>query len=108
MLLGDNLLDGVYLLDHPLTLRTALLRHGVMARAGEWVGNDLSAVAVLRNARQQNTLQWSAQFLSPIQGKPVVALAVPFAGGVLLGELSMDRLVSLTNRPNQRSFSFYR
>lgn len=102
MLLGDNLLDGVYLLDHTLTLRTALLRHGVMARAGEWVGNDLSAVAVLRNARQQNTLQWSAQFLSPIQGKPVVAVAVPFAGGVLLGELSMDRLVSLTNRPNQR------
>jgi len=102
LLLSDNLLDGIYLLDDTLTLRVALLRHGVVAQAGEWVGNDLSAVEVLRRARQQNTLQWSAQFLSPIQGKPVVAVAVPFQGGVLLGELSMDRLVSLTNRPNQR------
>ena len=102
LLVGDNLLDGVYLLDDSLTLRMALLRHGVVAQAGEWVGNDLSAVEVLRRAREQNTLQWSAQFLSPIQGRPVVAVAVPFAGGVLLGELSMDRLVGLTNRPNQR------
>lgn len=102
LLVGDNLLDGVYLLDDQLSLRSAQLRHGVVAQAGEWVGNDLSAVAVLRAAREQGALQWSAQFLSPIQGRPVVAVAVPFAGGVLLGELSMDRLVSLTNRPNQR------
>lgn len=102
LLVADNLLDGVYLLDDQLILQQAVLRHGVVARAGEWVGNDLGAIEVLRNARQQNSLQWSAQFLSPIQGRPVVAVAVPFAGGVLLGELSMDRLVSLTNRPNQR------
>ena len=102
LLLGDNLLDGIYLVDDTLTLRTASLRHGVAARPGEWTGNDLGAVDVLRRALQQNTLQWSAQFLSPVQGKPVVAVAVPFPGGVLLGELSMDRLVSLTNRPNQR------
>lgn len=102
LLLGDNLLDGVYLVDETLTLRTALLRHGVAAQSSEWVGNDLSAVEVLRRAREQRSLQWSAQFLSPIQGKPVVAVAKPFPGGVLLGELSMERLVSLTNRPNQR------
>lgn len=102
LLKGDNLLDGLYLLDESLSLRMALLRQGMPAQADEWVGNDLSAIEVLRAARQQNSLQWSAQFLSPIQGKPVVAVAMPFAGGVLLGELSMDRLVSLTNRPNQR------
>lgn len=102
LLTDDNLLDAVYLVDQNLKLHRVFLRAGLAARAEEWVGNDLSGIAVVSEALASKTLLWSAQFLSPVQGLPVVAVALPFEGGVLLGELSMERLGALTNRPNQR------
>jgi PAS domain S-box-containing protein len=102
-LLGsDNLLDGIYLLDEGMRLRQAYLRPEINARAEEWRGNDLSGVEVLQRAKALRALQWSGQFLSPVQGRAVVALALPVPGGFLMGEVSMDGLVLLTNRLNQR------
>lgn len=55
-------------------------------------GYDLSNLPIFQAAARSNGLVWSDQYLSPTVGQPVVALALPFADGYLVAELSVERL----------------
>jgi PAS domain S-box-containing protein len=55
-------------------------------------GYDLSRLPVFRDPKHTSRLAWSDQYLSPVSGQPVVALALPTEYGHLLAELSVDRL----------------
>ncbi|BAO80919.1 signal transduction histidine kinase [Serpentinimonas raichei] len=64
----------------------------VMAR----VGADLSNLPVLRLAAQGQHPVWSDQYLSPLMGLPVVALALPLPNGFMIAEVSVQELVAAT------------
>ncbi|OBS31371.1 hypothetical protein A9O67_01715 [Tepidimonas fonticaldi] len=55
-------------------------------------GYDLGNLPVLRAAAQRDGVAWSDQYLSPVVGEPVVALALRTEDGFWLAELSVDRL----------------
>ena len=56
------------------------------------VSYDLGNLPVLRAASERGGVAWSDQYLSPVVGEPVVALAVRAADGFWLAELSVDQL----------------
>jgi len=60
------------------------------------VGADLSNLPVLRLAAQGQHPVWSDQYLSPLMGLPVVALALPLPNGFMIAEISVQQLVAAT------------
>lgn len=55
-------------------------------------GFDLMNLPVLKHVLRADGLAWSDQYLSPVVGQPVVALALPFPRGFLVAELSVAQL----------------
>lgn len=92
--------ESLYLLDE----RSVVMALGSAAKfdrkldVGEWVGRDLSGLAVVQNAQRLQTMIWSEQYLSPLLGVPVVALALPAGKDLLLAEVSVGRLVDFMQR----------
>jgi PAS domain S-box-containing protein len=66
--------------------------------ASEWLGRDLSGLAIVQRARRHHTMTWSEQYLSPLLGVPVVTLALPVDQDLLLVEVSVSRLVDFMQR----------
>lgn len=89
---ASGLYDAIYLVDDDYKVRAMAIHADIAGRVQDAIGNDLSGVAVLQNARRGWDLVWSDQFMSPVQARPVVALAVPLIGGVVMMEMSVDRL----------------
>ena len=89
---GSGLYDAIYLIDDNYKVRALAIHTDVAGRVQDAIGNDLSGVAVLQNARRGWDVSWSDQFMSPVQARPVVAVVVPLVGGLLMLEMSVDRL----------------
>ncbi len=78
--------DGV-LYDY--VLEPGLLEHGAKSRRGA----DLSNVPLVRQMLTPGAQRvWSDQYLSPLIGQPVVALARPLPGGMVIAEISVQKL----------------
>lgn len=85
--------QGLYWVDSELVLRGLVVQIALRdASALARPGLDLSRLPVLLAARDREALTWSDQYPSPVLGVPVVALAQPLRGGVLVLELSVERL----------------
>ncbi len=97
-----TLFDALYLVDDEFKIRAVSLASHIATPRTELLGNDLAGVEVLRRARQSWGMQWSDQFLSPTQGVPVVAVVVPLLGGMVMLELSVERLAGFASDPALR------
>lgn len=89
---GSGLFDAIYLVDDDFKVRAVAGHADIAGRSQDVIGNDLSGVAVLQRARRGSEVTWSDQFMSPVQTRPVVAVVVPLTGGLLMMEMSVDRL----------------
>lgn len=67
-------------------------------RRVDLLGLDLSKWGVLREARKRNESVWSETFLSAVTGQLAVALAIPVAERMLIGEIAIDRLSKFMSR----------
>ncbi len=92
---NGELYDGIYGLDREARIRSIGLAGGLESLEREWLGNDLSGLEVIEQVRTTGQLAWSDQYLSPVQGKPVVAVVLPSPNGFVLAEVSVARLAEL-------------
>lgn len=84
--------EGLYLLDHQMRIRALGLTPQYGAVAQEWLGKTVSGWTLTERVRRDGQLLWSEQFVSPVQGRPVVGVLLPLASGALLAEVSVARL----------------
>jgi len=96
----SELFESLYLLDR----QSRVVALGSSANTepqgadSDWIGRDLSGLAVVQRVRRHHAMIWSDQYLSPLLEVPVVALALPAGDDVLLAEVSVDRLVDYMQR----------
>ncbi|MCB0058480.1 MAG: PAS domain S-box protein, partial [Caldilineaceae bacterium] len=67
-------------------------------RRADLLGLDLSNWGVLREAWKRNESVWSETFLSAVTSQLAVALAIPVAERMLIGEIAIDRLSEFMSR----------
>lgn len=78
--------ESIQILD-----RAGIVRHNIPADAA-LTGNDFSATVFFRGVRETGRIYWSPVFLSATSGQPTMTVALPFAGGVLAGNIRLDEL----------------
>jgi PAS domain S-box-containing protein len=92
---NGELFSAIYGLDPKARIRNIGLTGNREALTREWAGNDLSGLDVIEQARQGQQLVWSDQFISPVQGRPVVGVALPINSGFAFAEVSVARLAEV-------------
>jgi len=81
--------DDGFLYDY--VIEQGLVEHGAKSRRGA----DLSNAPLVRQMQTPGPRKvWSDQYLSPLIGQPVVALAKPIPGGLLVAEMSVQELAA--------------
>ncbi len=87
--------ESLYLLDEQsrVVALGSAVKPDQQLDAGQWLGRDLGGLAIVQRARHQQAMTWSEQYLSPLLGVPVVALALPADKDLLLVEVSVRRVV---------------
>lgn len=88
----DQGYEGMYLLDAQHRVLALGLADASAAQLAEWRGGDFSGLPVLHLPQAPHQPQWSDQYQSLAQRRPVVGLVWPAQSGVLLLELSAARL----------------
>ena len=92
---GGPLFDAVYRVDADSRVVAIGTSTGEPGSDREWLAFDLSGVQVIQDARASGQLRWSEQFVSPVQGHPVVAVAAPTTAGAVVAEVSVERLARI-------------
>jgi len=82
----------IYRLDDQARIRELFANRAIAPHLGEWLGNDLSGLAIWRQVSQTGRPQWSDQYRSPVLDAPVVSFMVPVNDGYLLMELGVEQL----------------
>lgn len=93
--------DVIYLVNDDQRVVDVALSADAPGAEREWVGSDLSGVRVIEQAWAAGGPRWSEQYLSPVQGRPTVAVAMPARGGALLAEVAVDRLGQIALRASR-------
>lgn len=87
--------EVLYLVNDDHRVVDIALGAGMTGAEREWVGSDLSGLRIIDQSWAGGGPRWSEQYLSPVQGRPTVAVATPARGGALLAEVGVDRLAQI-------------
>lgn len=86
------LFEAIYIVDSRDEAYAVGLPDSRRARRQDLLGLDLSRREFLREARTSGRDVWSETFLSTVSSRLAVALAIPKADLVIIGEITVDRL----------------
>ena len=90
---GDGeLYEVIYLLNQQGMVRALGLPSLRRSAREDLRGVDMSRGAFIQIARDQGQPVWSDSFLSVVSGRLTVAIAIPMAEGVLVGEIALEHL----------------
>jgi PAS domain S-box-containing protein len=95
---AGNVFAAIYIADSDGSLYAVGLPQTERGHRDDLLTLDLSKWAVLREARERNEVMWSESFLSAVSGRLAVALVIPVAKQMLVGEMDLDQLSEFVGR----------
>nr|WP_279342392.1 cache domain-containing protein [Geotalea sp. SG265] len=103
---ADEFFESIFILD--ARGRISHLGHrkisGMIPK--NYLGIDLSGQEFYRKANRQGGPYWSGTFISPISGEPTVAVSVPISGGLVIANVNLRELTSITKQLDHTSYSY--
>ncbi len=92
-------LESAILLDRNGVVTIAEVRPGTRVARKDWEGLDLSRRPFYERARAATAPIWSDTFLSPLTGHISAVVAVPVDGGLVVADLSLDKMARQVHVP---------
>jgi PAS domain S-box-containing protein len=91
-----NLFEAIYITDPQGSGITAIgLSRSCRSKREDLLGLDLSGRSFIHQSRVPETPLWSETFLSTTTSRLAVALVVPLANDLIIGEITLDKLSEL-------------
>lgn len=92
MVVNSERFESIYLLDHNKRIVNLGLDPRMRQERDDFHGVDYSQHEIFRQHAVVDRAIWSNTFVSLVTGEPSVTLALPYADGVLLGNISLHHL----------------
>lgn len=89
---GSDVIAGAYVIDAHGRVANIALSPDAPKPPANFLGIDLSGNPVSGEAHRKGERTWSAAYLSGVTERITVAATVPFGGGLLVGEIGLERL----------------
>ena len=90
--------DSLFILDQAGRVSHVALGRNERANSADYLGMEMANLPVYREAQKAGDLRWSYTFISMSSGEPTMTLALPFQGGMVLGNLSLKGLGRISER----------
>lgn len=103
MVTSFGFFESIMVLDNNGIVRNIGAGRAVSLNRRDYIGTDLSGMDSIRQARSSGRHAWSNTFISSITGEPTLSLALPFATGVVVGNISLKDLSRIV-APDQKGF----
>jgi len=87
-----TIFEAIYVVDATDSVYAVGLSESRRVLREDLIGVNLSGWGFLRQARESNQPVWSEVFLSVVTGRLTVALAIPVADDIIVGEIAIEPL----------------
>ncbi len=85
--------EALFVVDNQNGLiQAAGLSRSHRLKRSDFIGLDFSGRRFIRSLKKIEKPAWSQIFLSTVNSRPAVAVAVPLAKGIIIGEIALDNL----------------